>query len=680
MTRTNPLPDPAPETAATEASSRRASRLLEEMAGLLQQALPPVEFYAEYLKRVLAAVRGVAGAVWLTAPDGGFRLHYQINLSEIGLDRVPHGRACHAELLRQAAEQGKTVWMPPRSGPEEKADLITAANLSTYAVLLAPVLMNDEVVGIVEVWQDYYPEAPTWKPAARFLTEVAGFVAAYLHRAQLRQLLDQQALWLRLEAFLRRLHGSLALPEVASLVANEGRQIVGCDQLSVAVRQGRTMHVEAVSGTTRPDGRSRLVEALRALSQAVLHWGEKVVYNGTRDESLPPPVIAALDGYLALSRSRVLVVLPLHDPRDAPRASGRSVLVAEHFDAGVTVEEIEDRLGVIAPHVASGLYNASESGVPLGGLGRLLARADEWLSARWVLRAAAGVAAVGAVIAALVYVPAPLRLDARGQLLPRQRQTVFAPLTGKVIEIKAHNGDRVTRGQDLLYLEDLDTQGKVEQLTIKIHAAEQRLAALGETLARPGLEEERDALVKERIQQRYELRRAAAERDLLLQGSRTPQRTPVAAPLTGKVLTFDAREGLLGKTVKPGDPLLRVAQTRGPWEVVLRLPESAIAQVRQGLARGDDQAVGVDLLLSSQPNRTYTGRLPADGLAGETVVEEGKVVLPARVEITDPALIEQLETMPAGVEVRARVHCGPRAVGYVWFGGLLEFLYERLWF
>ncbi|MFO0925504.1 MAG: HlyD family efflux transporter periplasmic adaptor subunit [Gemmataceae bacterium] len=681
MHQVTPGPTPALDLSAPEGLSRRVSRLVDELAELLQQPLAPADFYAEYLKRVLAAVRGVAGAVWLTPADAPFRLQYQVNLAEVGLDKVAHGRACHAELLRQAAEGGKPLWMPPRSGPDERAGPPTAANLTGYAVLFAPVTMDGETVGVVEVWQDFYPESQTWKPALRLLGEVSGFVAAFLHRHQLRQLQEQQQLWVGLEAFLRRVYGSLAVDEVAHLVANEGRRFVGCDGLSVAVRKGDRVSVAAVSGAGRVDPRSRLVDRLQQLCRQVLLWGEKLVYHGTRDEALPPAVLRALDGYLAQSPSRTLVVLPLRDGRDARPGPARAVLVAEHFDTGILLEQIEDRLTLLAPHTAAALHNAvAHTGTPLSGVGRWLVRGDEWLASRgWVKLLAAG-AAVAAVIAALVLVPAPLRLDARGQLLPRQRLTVFAPVTGKVIEVKAQNGERVVRGQELLFLEDLDTHGKIEALTVKVAAAEHRLAVLAEQLARPGTDEERDALVKERINQRYELRKATAERDVLLQGSRTPQRTPVPSPLAGKVLTFDAREGLLGKTVKPGDPLLRVAGCQGAWEVVLQVPEEHIAQVREGLHRSPDGAVAVDLLLSSQPNRTYRGRLVADGLAGETTLKDNKVVLPARVEIADAELAAQLETLPVGVEVRARVHCGPRAVGYVWFGGLLEFLYERLWF
>ena len=88
----------------------------------------------------------------------------------------------------------------------------------------------------------------------------------------------------------------------------------------------------------------------------------------------------------------------------------------------------------------------------------------------------------------------------------------------------------------------------------------------------------------------------------------------------------------------------------------------------------------VDLLLTSQPQRTYKGRLHAGGLGGETTVKNNAVVLPARVRIADDDLAAQLGSMPVGVEVRAMVHCGDHAVGYVWFHGLWELLYEHVLF
>ena len=110
------------------------------------------------------------------------------------------------------------------------------------------------------------------------------------------------------------------------------------------------------------------------------------------------------------------------------------------------------------------------------------------------------------------------------------------------------------------------------------------------------------------------------------------------------------------------------------------LPEGRVGAVRQGFDRAVDGALDVQLLLTSHPHRTYHGRLTRAGLGGETTVKDGAVVLPARVSLTDRDLLTQLEGMPVGVEVRAKVNCGARAAGYVWFSDLWEFLYEHLFF
>ena len=55
---------------------------------------------------------------------------------------------------------------------------------------------------------------------------------------------------------------------------------------------------------------------MRKLFDAVIEWGEKLVFTGTKDDSLPPKVYKALDDYLAESNSKLLVVLPLRTTRD----------------------------------------------------------------------------------------------------------------------------------------------------------------------------------------------------------------------------------------------------------------------------------------------------------------------------------------------------------------------------
>ena len=77
----------------------------------------------------------------------------------------------------------------------------------------------------------------------------------------------------QVEGFARLVHGTLNPTEVAYHVANEGRKLIECDRLSVAIRKGNKCIVEAISalevqpaarqrwmpkgrepGTTRPTG------------------------------------------------------------------------------------------------------------------------------------------------------------------------------------------------------------------------------------------------------------------------------------------------------------------------------------------------------------------------------------------------------------------------------------------
>jgi biotin carboxyl carrier protein len=665
----NPLPEPVLE---------RMKRAMEETARLLQAPLTPAEFHAEFLQRVLAALDGVAGAVWLCSAEGEFRLEYQINLPEIGLDRIAGAAASHFQLLRRVAQGDRPLWVPPRSGQDGTADRPAAANLTEHMALLAPILVDSQTAGVVEVWLEQAPSAGARKALGRYLAEVAGFAAAYLHKEQWRQLQEQQQLWGRCEAFARQVHGSLDPREVAYLVANQARALVGCDQVGVAVREGGTVRVEAVSGAVTLEPRSPLLGAMRELCERVLAWGEKLVYAGSRDESLPPAVLGALDRYLRESNSRTLVVLPLRDERQAE--PGQAALLAECYEPSLGGEQLEARLQVIVQHAAPALHNAlAYRKASAGWLTRCRAGLRDWTQDR---RGRAGLlvlAVLAVVVGVLVFVPAPLRLEARGQLLPKERQVVYAELTGKVVEVKAQHGEQVQKGQELLFVRDLETQLKIEQLGVKIAFAEQRLTVLGDQLAK-AIGEERNALIRERINQEYELRKAAAERDILSQGGANPRKAPVAAPLSGRVVTFDAREQLAGKTVKPGDALVRVARVQGPWEVELFIPEGHLAPIREGLQRSADGTLEVQLLLASQPLKSYKGTLRWGGLGGETTLKDNAAVLPARVEITDPELVAQLSGMPVGLEVRARIHCGSRPLGQVWFSDLIEFLYEHLLF
>jgi biotin carboxyl carrier protein len=676
------MPEPLTREPKNPLPSQELPRLLEELGLLLATPAAPAMFFAEFLKRVVYATGVAGGAIWTRSAEEAFELEHGINWPALRLEAAPDGSACHAQILEVASQRERALWVPPHSGSKLVGEHGHAANRSDHGLLIAPVIVDRQVIGHLEVWLKPVPDGTERRELARLLTELTGFLAAYHHKRQCQTLIHQQDLWLQLDTFVRQIHGSLDPQIVAQLIAQEGRRLLGCDQVAVALTWGAKTKVAAVSGAAIVESNSRLVQCLRTLCDGVVRWGETLTFQGQRDETLPPAVVAALDAYLTESNCKMLIVLPLRKVQNgAADGPAFAALTAESFEPASSVEQVQHRLQALAPHASSALGNAVEmSRLPLHRFARVLARVRDWANTRTVTRL--GLYALPLVLlgAVLTLVPMSLRLEAKGQLLPVQRQMVYATQNGKIVELRARPGDRVEKGQELLFIEDLDTQLQIDQLAIKIGAAEQRLALLSEQLGKKTSNQERSGLVKERIQQQYELRKATVERDILLQTSRSPRKAPVFAPFTGKVVTFDAHEQLLGKTVKPGDALVRIACVKGVWEIELQIPERNVGPIREGLFASEVGYVDVDLLLTSQPHRTYRGRLYKDGLGGETRVVDNAVVLPARVRIVDDDLIQQMENLPVGLEVRSKVHCGPRSIGAVWFHEVWEFFYEHVIF
>jgi hypothetical protein len=670
-----------------EKALKNLERHLAEIRQLVDRASTLLEFQAGFLERLRALFEAPGGALWLRNAEGQLRLSYQVGLAELGLDQVEHGRASHDALLAHAAAQGQAVAIPPGGG--------TPANRSRCLLLLAPIRLDQQVAGLVEIWKEPRPGAAAPPAYLALLDDLAGQAATFLARHQLRHLREQQQLWARLEAFARRVHGSLDPRAVACCLANEGRQLLDVDRASVAVRRGRHTSVEAVSGVDVVEKRSRLVHTLRTLCERVLDRGETLVHAPDREEPLPPALRSALDDYLAESNSQFLIALPLRDERDQDAQPCRSVLVAERFvlnevggesaprtPTGVGgTDQILERMRVVGRHAAPALYNALEHRrIPLPWLWRPLAFARDRLHGRRWAWAGLTLIALLLFVAVLAFLPYPLRLEADGRLVPEERQVVYARVAGRVLHLRTRHGERVVRGQEILVL-DPEWQERLRQLAHDHDHAREQVRIIDARLQDDRLHpEERQRLVQERSQRDQALRSAETERKHMERLMGDPDSARVIAPIDGTVITFDPHEALAGRTVKPDEPLLRIARLDGAWWIELEIPEGHVGPIREALAHGREQPLAVDILVASQPRRRYQGLLHRGGLGGEARTVADAVVVPARVEVVDRALIDLLGGMPVGVEVQTRIHCGRRAIGHVWFHELWEFFYEHVVF
>ena len=678
---------------------RQINRLFEEVTHLAEQDMEPAGFYAEFLQRVLLGVAAPAGALWIRTAQGNLQLQHQANLQTVGLDRSEEGRKSHDELLRQTCQTGKPQIIPPNSSSGGAAGSTSGpGNPTDFVVLLAPIVIEKEVAGLIEIWQDARHSSEAMPGFLQFMIRMAGLASVFIRNTQLRRMVGQQQVWTQLETFARQVHSSLNPTEVAYIIANEARRLLACDRVSVAVRHSVKMKIESISGADVVEKRSSLVQLQRTLAEKVADWGDRLVYQGTKDDSLPPAVLTALDAYLAESNAKMVIVQPLRDEREKESKKPiRSALILESFEPGLSIEQLQARLEVVSRHATPALYNAVEyRRIPMRFLWMPLVKLQDGLGGKGRAIAAGVGAAVLLLLVLFVFVPYPLKMDATGQLLPQVRFWIYSESPdATVVHIPDYvqTGKTVPQGGDLIKMRDQKLELRLGELTADVRSLEGEIVLLKTQHgnAQQAQRYDIERLLGEKVQLKE---RKEAEKKSLMQRYNMRESDPgfiwITAPVDGTIINSNFRENLTGRTVKPSEQLLRIGDKAKGWEIELRIPQRHIGQVLLAFeGKPEDYELDVDLLLASAPTQTYKGKLLRSRIYPEANPDKDnpnntEPIVIASVRIDGDGIPEEntlpKELLVTGTEVHAKIRCGNRAMGYSLFYGVWEFIYEKVLF
>ncbi|MHC4181289.1 MAG: hemolysin D, partial [Planctomycetota bacterium] len=355
-----------------EETKKQIRGLVQEIAQLAKKELSPQDFYGEFLSRVVSALAAIGGAVWTVEDQGRMALQHQINLQETKLRDSQEDQVQHGRLLQKVLTSGEGMLVPPRSGAGD--DDAEAANPTDFLLVLGPLKSDKEITGVVEVFQRADSLPATQRGYLRFLMQMCEIAGDFIKTRQLRSYTDRQALWSRLEEFTRAVHASLDPRETAYVIANEGRRLIECDRVSVALSKGGKCSIQAISGQDLFDKRSNTVVLLSHLATAVVATGDPVWYTGDTSD-MAPQVEDAIQEYVDESHSKTVAVLPLKRPRpftaeaeEDPKEKRLADETDQAFGA-VIVEQIEDarvpesmlqRVDVVCEHSSTALGNARE--------------------------------------------------------------------------------------------------------------------------------------------------------------------------------------------------------------------------------------------------------------------------------------------------------------------------------
>ena len=667
------MPEPTIDAQRLDQARREISRLVVEIEQLADLDLPPSEFYVEISRRAHVATAAEASALWVVNAQGALHPAAQVNVAATGIRNDDGARETHEALLRQTLKRGQPCVLPPGSRFPEAADA-AAENRLPYLLLLAPFAVEGVLQGVFELFVDPKRTAAQMG-LLRLAQKTADETARYARNRRFRQVAGREKTWNDLDAFIRAVHGGLNPKQVAYLLANDGRRLIGVERVSVAVMHGERCRIDAVSGQDTVEKRSNLIRTMARLGQTVLKHGEPISYAGSVDPDWPKDVARALSTYIEESNSRLVIVTPLYDKRDGKRVGKpKAALVIETIADAAEPEELAGKIDVVARHGSLAFYNADEVSriflLPL------------WKGLGWVSRLFTGsrfattmsvLALVAVTTATLTFLPWTLWLEGKGALVPEVRRTIFAPVQGEVEEIKVGFKSNVQIGSELLVLSNPQLKDEWLNLRGSLSAKLLKQTAL-------------QAAVNERNRQSADVqrdKRDIAELETEIDGIRNQLRLlddqldklKLRSPIEGQVMTWQPDLKLQRRPVERGEPLLEVARTAGEWIVEVDFPEKVVAHLQHAREAAPNQELSVSFVVSSAPGTTYTGVLYE--LATQAEPKNGENVCAGKVRL-DRRVPPDLRL--AGAEVRVKVDCGRRALGYVLFREVIDFARERVFF
>ena len=241
----------------------------------------------------------------------------------------------------------------------------------------------------------------------------------------------------------------------------------------------------AVSGLDSIDRRSADIRLLSRLAATICATGRPFWYDG-RQRDIARQIEKHLDAYLDRSHATMLAILPLMPPatKNASANNAESVpaigsLVVEQFGNHHIPDAMVERSETIAVHSASALANAIEhESLFLLPLWKTLGKARWMVPPRTLPKTFFLLAALVAIAAALVLVPADFDLGATGKLQPTVRRDVFAHTDGVVIDVPVRHEQIVEQGQVLAQLNNTELDVQIADLMGRQRANRERMLSL----------------------------------------------------------------------------------------------------------------------------------------------------------------------------------------------------------
>lgn len=589
------------------------------------------------------------------------------------LKSVKPGELCHANDDASITEFCEAALTSRRQLCRRAAQADPASSPSTLPLtselqIVTPIQNGDRSLGLVLASVQTPVTEMAEVAACQRMQKLVDAVLPWFERQYVRRLQAERELDHRFREFCRELAVDPSRARTPAIVAQEYRRLFAADRVWVLLPHGRTFRVQAVSGVPGFQRQAEVVRRLEGFANRVRQSRQAFSWTAGRSMPIPPRLELPLQSYLDESHVTQLRADPILEPvgltgnADPPAAHGKvsGIVLCEWFVPG-------DR------PINHDLWTAASQQV-----GQALRMAEDWSNAplaswmrRWkrhlsVPRAVAWtllVTVLSVVAGSLALMPIDYTIDAVGELQPVEQRHVFATSAGIVRELNVASGQDVASGESLLTLEDPQLELEFRRVEGELRTTERRISALEASRLDQG-HATSDTVVQvnslagdlsEQRQKRENLQQEMA----LLQHRR--ERLVVASPIAGQVVTWELERQLTRRPVARGQRLMTVADTRGPWQVELRIADEDSFEVCEAL--GKHQQVPVDFIVVTMPGVTRSTHIHEVSTTVEIRAPGEGPTLQCRGAVPE----ELAHVAVTGLGIRGRVHCGQRAAIVVGF-------------
>jgi hypothetical protein len=686
---------------ALEAAKSRIQRLVDEIANLSKRDLRSEEFFAQFLERAVKACDARGGAVWLVANSSGgskheFQLAAHVEFESSLFHRDEAQRNALLRVLAQVAEQKRPLALAASKLPEagsleahlrEMGQTAGAANppdgggnRTAHPFLHVPLLMKDQVIGVLQVWLQPYVTPQNYHEFLTFLASLGAYVEQHLQSRRLGTLVLETQRLQHLLKLAADLAGCLDPQEAARLAANYGRDLVGCERCTVAWIRDEHWEILSVSGQETVEKKSALVKSIQdfiqahvqphlvALSKTELLTDptQTVPENpGTLSLPEPPPMEAATASidvaYFQISHVLSAVVVPFLDEQGqilgAFFAESTSeaffVAAAKEGKSGPKEHSAPCRIAEwIATQTARTLRSAEEyHSLPLLGISRRIRSAKSQLSGSRRKKTLLRMWVAGTALGITALYPAMERIDGNCSLFPVQRVSVVPETPGRVEKVLVREGDFIPAGGILAQLDTRRIETELaanEQERYRLQADSERYRSLGDEASAQVTQ------LQARVAEQNEKKLRADLQAATL-------RTPIAGVVLSKDLDLRA-----GEFLQPGTPFAEVAAL-DRWELVVEVDEKQIGRVERALPQaGGSRPLPVHFLLYSQSAHTLRSELQLRSQISSAAVprETQNVFLVTLRDVPIPPLLQG--SMRPGLTGRAKIDLGRKPLAYLY--------------